>query len=442
MKIIFRAALLIFLTALAPFAYDSHVALGQSGGLLQPSDFSYVGAFRLEENWGDNYRTWEYSNGPIAYYPSGDPSGSNDGYPGSLYVAGHVYRSWVAEMSIPTPVNSKNLSSLNTARMLQPMTDVTATISNKNGFILGMTYVPSQDRIFFTHGQDYNASNCDQAGAPPGLGSFKPTLSAPQTQGLWFLGTMAPYMSLRYIAEIPALFAAQLGGRELSTGRHRGWCPEGTNFYASAPWTAGAPPAPNTQLPFATLMQFGDFSTPAKWSKEHSPANAYQGAAWLTIGGKTAVAISGIIDYDPARGYYGYSNWMSASQCDPDPSSVPGCLDTGGRGWRAADPHAAMLLYDPADLVAVANGTKDAASVQWYAKFDMTPRMLRTYYPTELTTSADAEDILMTFDRTRGILYVSESFVDGAKPIIHVFKVGSSTPDTTAPAAPKNLRTR
>src|SRR3972149_8954539 len=154
-KILFGAASLISWVILPPFASDQHVALGQSGSLLQPSDFSYIGAFRLEEKWENDYRTWEYSNGPVAYYPSGDPSGSTDGYPGSLYVAGHVYRSWIAEMSIPVPVNSKNLLSLNTARMLQSWADVTGTISNKNGFIMGMTYLPSQNRIYFTHGSDY-----------------------------------------------------------------------------------------------------------------------------------------------------------------------------------------------------------------------------------------------------------------------------------------------
>jgi hypothetical protein len=404
--------------------------------LIYPSDFKYLGAFRLEEIWGPDNHTWEYSNGPLAYYPNGDPAGSADGFPGSLFMAGHVYSSLVAELSIPKPIISKSLNALPVAKTLQPMVSVTDSLQNTNGFILGMTYVPAQDRVFFTYGQDYSASNCDQAGAPPGLGSFKPTLNSAQAQGLWFLGTLSPFQSLRYIAEIPSLYSSQIGGLEISSGRHRGWCPEGTNFYASAPWLNGNPPAPNAKLSYQKLMEFGGYDAPSSWSKEHSPANAYQGVAWLTKGTRAAVAISGLIDYDPSRSYYGYSNWMSASQCDPNPASVPGCLDTGGRGWRAADPHAALLLFDPADFVAVANGKKAPGTVQWYAKFDMTPYMLRTYYPTELTTSADAEDILCTFDRARGLLYVSESFVDGNKPIIHVFQIQL----TGVPAAPANLR--
>ena len=49
--------------------------------------------------------------------------------------------------------------------------------------------------------------------------------------------------------------------------------------------------------------------------------------------------------------------------------------------------------------------------------------MLRRYLPTMLTTGADAEDILMTFDRRNGLIYVSESFADGPRPVVHVFKV-------------------
>jgi hypothetical protein len=426
----------MFLRSFAPVASPVPEAEAQTATTrLMPSDIAYLGAFRLQENWAPDYNTWEYSNGPIAYYPLGDPTGTGDGFPGSLFSTGHVYASKVAEMKIPAPVNSKNLSSLPTAQIIQPMTDVTAGISNKNGFIMGMTYLPSQDRIYFTHGSDYSDSDCDGSSSPispPGLGSFKPTLSNPQPQGLWYLSRdgsrMHPFASTRYIMEVPQAWAhTYLQGRALATGRHRGWCDnEGSNLYASAPWLSGNP-APGSNVPASTLMRFGAYTDSSRWGKEHTPANVYQGGAWLTSGSKAAAIVSGLIDYDYTRGYYGYSNYLSAPQCDPTPSAQ--CLQYGGRGWHQSDPHPAFLFYDPADLAAVAHGTKNSWEVQWYAKFDLAPYMFRTYPDTMLVTGADTEDLLMTFDRARGIIYVSESFADGAKPVIHVFRIaGGGTP--------------
>jgi len=391
-------------------------------GRIQPEDVTYLGAFRVQENWKPNYATLEYSNAPIAYYPNGDPT-SADAFPGSLFIGGHTYAGNVKEIRIPTPVISKTLASLPVATELQPFVDVTAGLGSKPGgaFIMGMTYVPSQDRILFTYSGDYSdtSADCDPAGMGGGLGWFSPSRSG--QAGLWYLANgssrLHPYTSLRYIMEIPQDWAdANLQGNYLATGRHRGWCPEGTNLYASAPWSTGTPAA-GSNVAATTLMQFGDFDEPARWSREHSSANAYQGGAWLTAGSNAAQVITGIVDYDPAHSYYGYANWASPNQCEPSGTCV------GSRGWRAADPRAAVLFYDPQDLAAVANGTKPSWEVQWYAKLDIEPYMLRNYAPTYLTTGADAETLLATFDRQNGYLYVSESFADGVKPVVHVFKV-------------------
>lgn len=392
--------------------------------LIGPSEITYVGAFRLETPpSATGYTTWEYSNGPLAYYPAGNAGGPPDGYPGSLFMAGHVYESRVAELEIPAPVPSKDLAKLRTARIIQPMTNVLTGVPNRNGFIMGMTWVASQGRIFFTHGQDYSDSDCDVAGSPPGLGSFAPNLSQPQTQGLWFLerngSILHPFTSLRYIMEIPALWSTELNGAGIATGRHRGWCPEGTNLYASAPWAQGTLAA-GGPIKATTLMEFGSFTEPDKWSKEHSGANAYQGAAWLTSGRKSAVVITGIVDFDPAHSYYGYEDRRLPAQCDPDPK-MKGCK--GDRGWRASDARPALLLYNPQDLADVARGRKKAWQVGWYERVDIGPHMLRKYGAGMLTTGAEAEDILATYDRQRRLLYISESFADGAKPIVHVFRV-------------------
>jgi hypothetical protein len=60
-------------------------------------------------------------------------------------------------------------------------------------------------------------------------------------------------------------------GRSLKTWRHRGWCPKGPNLHSSAPWGNGSvPAAPGSNIPASTLMRFGQFSEPAKCSKDHN----------------------------------------------------------------------------------------------------------------------------------------------------------------------------
>ncbi len=412
----------------------------QTSATISASDIEYLGAFRLPAVSGGGNSTWDYSNGAIGYYPGGDANGPSDSYPGSLFMSGHVYESRVAEIDIPVPVKSKSLAALPTARLLQNMVSVTSGLGG-NGFIMGMAWIPSQSRMYFTHGQDYSDSDCEPSGSP-GLGSFRPALSSPQPQGLWFLSRngsrLHPFQSLRWIMEVPQSWAdSQLSGRSLVTGRYRGWCPEGPSLYASAPWLSGNPPAAGSNIPVSTLIHPGAYLDTAKYMQGHGYANAYRGGVWLTTGSKAAAVVSGILDFDPTRGYYGYENWKSPNQCDPDPAAN-GC--TGGRGWRAADPRPALMLFNPTDLLAVASGARQSWDVDPYTIVDLESHMLRSYQPTFLATGATAEAILPTFDRARGLLYVSESFADGAKPVVHVFRVGSTNTSGMVPGAPQGVR--
>ena len=78
-----------------------------SGDVLMPENLEYLGAFRLPDaNGGSN---WEYSGQGLTYYPGGDSSGSEDGFPGSLFGFGYDHHMQVSEISIPEPVISRNL---------------------------------------------------------------------------------------------------------------------------------------------------------------------------------------------------------------------------------------------------------------------------------------------------------------------------------------------
>ena len=92
-------------------------ALGaeSSPGLIQPGDLVYKGAFRLPDVAGGC--DWTYSGHGMTYYPSGDPDGPEDGYPGSIFAVGNDAEcQHVSEISIPEPVVSphKRLEELDT----------------------------------------------------------------------------------------------------------------------------------------------------------------------------------------------------------------------------------------------------------------------------------------------------------------------------------------
>ena len=83
-----------------------------STSLVNPDELVYLGAFRMPEIADE--LGWGYSGYAMTYYPQGDPQGTDDGFPGSLFVLGHDHNQNVGEISIPKPVisESKNPSEL------------------------------------------------------------------------------------------------------------------------------------------------------------------------------------------------------------------------------------------------------------------------------------------------------------------------------------------
>ena len=118
-------------TPTAPSTSGTSVDTGAPAQLVQPSDLVYQGAFRLPGE-DDRPATFAYGGSAMTFNPNGDPSGSDDGFPGSLFVTGHDRLAYgelpdgsqVAEISIPVPVVSVNLADLNQAGFLQGFHDV------------------------------------------------------------------------------------------------------------------------------------------------------------------------------------------------------------------------------------------------------------------------------------------------------------------------------
>src|SRR5262245_49633434 len=81
---------------------------------VQLSDLVYQGAFRVPQGSTDQ-TSFSYGGTALAYNPANN----------SLFMVGHEWHQRSAEISIPTIINSTNISSLTTATLRQNFADAT-----------------------------------------------------------------------------------------------------------------------------------------------------------------------------------------------------------------------------------------------------------------------------------------------------------------------------
>lgn len=433
---------------------------------LQPGDFTYLGAFRLPET-GERPATFDYAGNGMAFNPLGDPQGAKDGFPGSLILTGHERIPFdvpdgdqLAEVSIPKPVPSKSLDRLATAKLLRGFTDTLGRLFPAMAELptVGLAYLDRPQtgpRIHVAFGQHFEPDP-----PQPTHGSFALDLSPGSAAGAWFIGAESFYAVNGYLMEIPEDWAkAHVGGRPLATGRFRdgGWSGMGPALFAYAPWdmsgsTAGKPPKPGAHLDAVPLLHYPSSTETEEVAgalRNYQQPDEWEGAAWLTTrSGKSAVLFAGTKGIG-AKYWYGFVN-----PAGPDKPCVyqevvgqyPVCRLAGSgklcpqadltecrghddaRGWWSAAFQAQFILYDPADLAKVAAGKLKPNAPQPYAAI-VVDNALR------LAAGRDVADWVgsgpqrrqrigpVAYDRAGQLLYVAELFGDGARPLIHVWRV-------------------
>jgi hypothetical protein len=436
----------------APFA-------PQSGELVQPGDLTYLGAFRLPG--GDTKpQTFAYGGNAMAFRPDGD-AGS-----GSLFVMGHDRQPWgdlpdggqVAELSIPPPVDSKDLASLNTASIVQDFANIAAGYFAELEELprTGMTYLDTPitgPKVHLSWGQHHKPDTPQASFA-----WFDPNLSAPDLQGPWFIGNQDWYSLNGYVLEIPASWAdAHAQGKSLGTGRAMdgGWGGMGPSLFAYRPWQDdGSPASPGTRLAETTLLLYddtqvnGDIVKGAHTLDGHQHPDEWEGGAWLTTAsGRSAVLFVGNKGTGE-RYWYGYrhpdgperpcvnaqatSEFAACRLADGSPCPEQDMIEceghTSAKGWWCAEFTARFILYDPAELAQVAAGTLEPWQPQPYAHLDVGEHLL--YNPGGIDLEMLGEGVQrrylfggVAYDRGNGRLYVLELFADDVKPVVHVWQV-------------------
>ncbi|MGB7539268.1 MAG: hypothetical protein WBM17_12085 [Anaerolineales bacterium] len=435
-----------------------------AAGLINPSDLVYLGAFRLP---GEDTppKTFAYGGNAMTFNPDGDPVG-DDLFPGSLFVMGHDRQAWgslpdgsqVAEVSIPVPALAANPADLPTAAFLQEFADVTAGYFTDLEEIpkAGMQYLNHPDtgpRIHLAWGQHLQPPDA------PSFAWFSPNLAAPDFRGVWFLGNQNPYSVNGYLFEIPAAWAdAHASGRYLAAGRMRdgGQGGMGPALFAYRPWDAGgAAPAPGTRLAETVLLLYATSDSTEeiiRCQSGYQHPDEWEGGAWMTApSGRSAVLFAGTKS-NGAKYWYGYRNPSGAGQpcvdahvtdyptcrladgADCPPEDFSGCCDAeaGGcisqRGWWSTRFDAQFIFYDPADLARVAAGEMDSWEPQPYATLDIDDHLYLNPSGTDVEMLGEGDQRRyrigdVSFDRANGLLYVLELYADGAKPVVHVWRV-------------------
>jgi len=448
-------------TPTVPFAPGVSVGTTASAQLIQPGDLVYQGRFRLPGG-GERPETFAYGGNAMTFNPDGDPSGPDDGFPGSLFVTGHDRLpygelpdgSQVAEVSIPAPVASDNLDSLPTAEFLQGFHNVLA------GHFSDMEEIPKIGMQYLSHpatGPKIHLA-WGQHIQPPDAAShvwFNPTLEAPDVQGTWFIGHQDLYSVNGYMFDIPAAWAdAHAAGRYLATGRFRdgGQGGLGPALFAYRPWQDdGSPPPSGTHLAETTLLLYENVANTEEIVRclaSYQHADEWEGGAWITTGsGKTAVLFAGTKGTG-AKYWYGYIHpdgpqypcvevemlgqfplcrLADGSFCPEE--DLTGCdHPTSNRGWWSSRFDAQFILYNPADLARVTAGEIQPWEPQPYATLDVDDYLFLdppVWDQEMLGTGAQRRYRLgaVAYDRNSDLLYVLELFADEAKPVVHVWRI-------------------
>ncbi|RLA93895.1 MAG: hypothetical protein DRG25_03650 [Deltaproteobacteria bacterium] len=433
---------------------------------LQPEDFQYLGAFRLPGG-DERPETFAYGGNAMTFNPDGDPSGSTDGFPESLFITGHGRMpygelpngSQFAGISIPVPVKSNNLSDLPQAAFLQSFHDAAQGLFSSLDEIprIGIQYLnktATGPRIHIAWGQHFQDDPSTQI---PSHAWIDPDLSAPNPQGTWYIANQSLYSVNGYMFEIPASWAdVYASGRYLATGRFRdgGWSGKGPALFAYCPWIdeSGTPAPSGAHLEETVLLLYESSlnrdDVVERSLNGYQHADEWEGGAWITTTtGKSAVLFAGTKGTGE-KYWYGYLNptnpeypcvdtefveqFIVCRQADGTPCPEEDLTGREGhpdyRGWWSSRFDAQFILYDPADLAQVAAGEMESWEPRPYASIDIDEHLF-------LNPGRVEEEMLGTgnqrryrigavaYDRSHDLLYVLELFADDAKPVVHVWSV-------------------
>jgi len=390
--------------------------------LVYSYNFNYLGAFRVP-NGLIGTDQFSYGGQSIAYNPINN----------SLFVTGHKYH--VAEISIPTPIIATNLTSLNTAKVLQNFSDVTE--GNMKKIAANGEEISGEVKIggLLVYGNKLIGTSYETYGTSAVLSHFASGLNLSTTgdfAGMYAVGSSpsVPTASFvdGYMTKVPANLQTKLGGPAL-TGHGIISIMSRTSFGPAAFSFDPSKLGIDTPVAATPLLYY-----PMSHSTLNPPIGTGEGGASASQFFTQATMISGMTMVNGSRsvlffgthgiGNYGYGAPTIIPEYDglnPCPGSETLCMyDPFGKG---KGPHAYPYIYqvwayDSNDLEEVKNGTKKPWDVMPYAIWTLPLTAVSSYvYPGAAT-----------YDPVTQRLYIvtpdSDKIASSSSlPVIHVFSV-------------------
>ncbi len=357
------------LAALASCGAAGYAVDGGAEPLVQLTDLTYVGSFRLP---GGQLGTQPYTSFDFA----GDGCAFDPGRNG-LYLMSHAYAQMCAEVAIPAPVAivGGDLSPLPTSALLQDLADPTDGHLDDEGVGNGVSIsglLLSGATLIGTVNGNYDASGQQHLTHFTNSGD----LAVADFHGLFGMtpAGAAPRMLGGYMTPIPSEWQAALGGPVL-TGSGGGNIISGTSYgpaaFAFDPahlTSATVPPATALLYYPSTHTTLGPWGGPA-----NPPFNNCTGVTGAIFpGGSRTVLLFGRTGLGNQEYGEGTSNPALDGTIGPDGELQ--CYDpvSASKGCHAYPYTAYIWAYDANDLAAVAAGTKQPWEVTPYATGNLT----------------------------------------------------------------------
>lgn len=415
-----RAVLSLIMCSLVPGT------LPAADKLLQPEDIIYLGAFRVPQGdlGGPQYHGLSYGGSVIAYNPAKN----------SLFIVGHDHDQLVAEISIPSPVVSTNPNKLNTAKVLQNLSDITegklthikagGAAETSNRVKIGGLLVDGNHLV----GTAYSYYDGEQSAVLSHFMSGKTLAVTGDFQGMYRVGSFPAVPQAGFVAgylgSIPEEYRSVLGGTALTgqaclsiVGR-TSWGPSAFAFDSSR---LGV----NDPVPVAPLVYYPlGHQTLGTWGRS-LPPNPF-----IALGD----TIAGVVFPPGTRSVLFTGRHGQGTSCygvggAKDPGGHPGveyCYDPddsykGNHSWPYVNQ---VWAYDVNDFIAVRNRQKKPWDIVPYAVWSL-PLPSNQQLTTVPTGAA-------TYDEISNKLYVVQAGADNSPtwglPLIHVFRVDTGRP--------------
>lgn len=393
------------LVALGVFTFNAPLPAATTATLplLQKANLVYEGAFRVPNAGADYLQTFDYGGTALGF-------NSNNN---SIFLTGHDWYQRTAELKIPAIVNSTNLNNLNTATLLQGFVDETegklASINSdtSNAAKIG-GHLVYNNKLIVSGYSYYDAADTQSKS------HFTRPLSLSttgQVVGPYLVGS-DPHYTDGYMTLIPPEWQASFGGPALT-----GMCCQAIlSVQSNGPSVSVFDPSTTAQ-PAIRLLGYPSSNPLAPHDSQNAIYNA-------------TTRISGVIFPNGTRSVLFFGRHGTGPYCYGTGADCNDPADDS-KGTHAYPYVYQVWAYDANDLLAVKNGTKQQYEPKPYAVW---------------TFNLPFEDNLnmhftggAAYDPATNRIYLSQMSVDGAGPIIHVFKVQGGTTVTTLPP-PSNLR--